>query len=1252
MEIGSLVIEQQRCMASLSPASRILKENKVPMDLEDLDSNIVQSKRKSSTGCSILPSSRRKKRRLQSHGSDNSEQNKSDVESQGEERQAKEKSALLNGRRVSSQSEMGIIEEIYCENFMCHQKLRVELSPNINFITGENGSGKSAIIAAIQICLGASARSTHRGKSLKNLIRHGHDGHALLRVTLRNDGTNGDTFRSSAYGKRIMVERLLRRDGSAEYRLKNENGNVVSKLKFDLEAILDHFNIHTENPCTVLDQENAKLFIKGGDEDKYKFFLRSTDLYKMRVTYAKIDEETQTIEGMALPREQANLKKLEHAMEEAIRRWEDAQSIEKLDQELKQVKMELAWSFVHEKEQETADLAKSLRDQRQNYELLEKECQESLSNVTQLEEEQSRMQEKLEKLNERSCEIHTKKDTTRQIIRERRRPLHTSKAELKQIEHQKKRLDDRMQQVEARIKKKQAQYDQARTNRQDWLDSIQQKIEQKRSELSTIEREMEAAKLTWKNSDCTNELQQVEAQYESYQRQIRDVENEIRRVEQRLHNIQSQSLDSLAVFGSRIPTLHNLIQSNLQRFQDPPLGPLGLHVRLPEQFRQYAVAIEVALKGSLQSFLVTNGRDKALLDDLKRQAHCPANQATIIIAKRSNERYTELCVPEGELARHAICNLLEIQDANVFNALIDVCSIENKYAVAIEVALKGSLQSFLVTNGRDKALLDDLKRQAHCPANQATIIIAKRSNERYTELCVPEGELARHAICNLLEIQDANVFNALIDVCSIENKVCIENRSLAERLVLQGSSGSYRMAKGVKEVYLPSGDKFVARSGNLAYISYKGQHRSGVICRDTEADKKENEQRRQFLCTQHQKLVQEREAICKERQRLVNAREESESKMNTWTRRYHQAKLVFENLEEEARADSVQDQSVDISMFEQEREEIGRDLVKLEEHKQMIITRLAEGSPDLEKLLIELEEYDADEKIVENALNKLQGELEQRYQALRTHKSKQMRLKRSLDEIEKQIQTNEEKHRTCQLECEQVCRKAQQHCNSEQRIAVTESHEYYGKKLTHIQQKIDRERQRFEGMNLTDLALDKEEKTLQFERQKTILDRYVENLQELRQMLQERQSMWKLLRNEIAHRSSMEFNRLMLNNNFAGKLKFSHSGGTLEITVVQNDQAATTRASRITNMKELSGGERSYTQISLLIALGQCIECPFRVMDEFDVFMDAVNRDMAIQLLVQAAKRESGKQFIFVTPNDLRYCATLFSTLNLRSLVL
>jgi hypothetical protein len=35
----------------------------------------------------------------------------------------------------------------------------------------------------------------------------------------------------------------MNRDGSAEYRLKDERGVMVTKLKTDLEAMLDHLNI-------------------------------------------------------------------------------------------------------------------------------------------------------------------------------------------------------------------------------------------------------------------------------------------------------------------------------------------------------------------------------------------------------------------------------------------------------------------------------------------------------------------------------------------------------------------------------------------------------------------------------------------------------------------------------------------------------------------------------------------------------------------------------------------------------------------------------------------------------------------------------------------------------------------------------------------------------------------------------------------------------------------------------------------------
>ena len=91
-------------------------------------------------------------------------------------------------------AEAGVIQEVYVENFMCHRKLSVKLCRNVNFIHGQNGSGKSAILAAIQVCLGAGARRTHRARNLKDLVRKeaGADcTGAKLRVTLLNRGADG-----------------------------------------------------------------------------------------------------------------------------------------------------------------------------------------------------------------------------------------------------------------------------------------------------------------------------------------------------------------------------------------------------------------------------------------------------------------------------------------------------------------------------------------------------------------------------------------------------------------------------------------------------------------------------------------------------------------------------------------------------------------------------------------------------------------------------------------------------------------------------------------------------------------------------------------------------------------------------------------------------------------------------------------------------------------------------------------------------
>ena len=100
----------------------------------------------------------------------------------------------------------------------------------------------------------------------------------------------------------------------------------------------------------------------------------------------------------------------------------------------------------------------------------------------------------------------------------------------------------------------------------------------------------------------------------------------------------------------------------------------------------------------------------------------------------------------------------------------------------------------------------------------------------------------------------------------------------------------------------------------------------------------------------------------------------------------------------------------------------------------------------------------------------------------------------------------------------------------------------------------------------------------------------------------------------------------------SGALRFDHDDATLKMTYQKDNQDETTQ---IDNIQSLSGGERSFSTLAMLVSLGATIECPFRVMDEFDVFMDQVSRKVAMQELVDMAREMPNRQFVFITPQDL-----------------
>ncbi|CAO2839082.1 unnamed protein product [Amaranthus hypochondriacus] len=67
----------------------------------------------------------------------------------------------------------GTIRRIKLENFMCHSHLAIEFGDYINFITGQNGSGKSAILTALCVAFGSRAKATNRAATLKDFIKTG-----------------------------------------------------------------------------------------------------------------------------------------------------------------------------------------------------------------------------------------------------------------------------------------------------------------------------------------------------------------------------------------------------------------------------------------------------------------------------------------------------------------------------------------------------------------------------------------------------------------------------------------------------------------------------------------------------------------------------------------------------------------------------------------------------------------------------------------------------------------------------------------------------------------------------------------------------------------------------------------------------------------------------------------------------------------------------------------------------------------------
>uniref|UniRef100_A0A8C5HLM1 Structural maintenance of chromosomes protein 6 n=1 Tax=Gouania willdenowi TaxID=441366 RepID=A0A8C5HLM1_GOUWI len=562
-------------------------------------------------------------------------------------------------------SDAGIVESISMKNFMCHSHLGpFAFGSNVNFFVGNNGSGKSAVLTALIVALGGNAHATNRGLSLKGFVKEGENS-ADVSITLRNKGK--DAYKPEVYSSAIIIDLRITRDGLRSYKLKSKSGHIISTKKEELISILDNFNIQVNNPVSVLTQEMSKHFLHSkGEGDKYKFFMKATQLDQMREDFIYI-KQTKHVTNDKIEQQNEGLKELKRKYLEKEDRYKSLSSLDELRDKLQELQKQMAWALVIEMEKDLEPVREKLQADRQSTVKYDEKVEEWKVGLWRLFNRKhwkyKQIQEKLEAITNQVQDLQPKCAELKAEAQKRTFLSLVCSSQAKQmslilcyISASIMLLFSFFPSLFLSISQALGTESQDRANR---VNQIQTDLENLRHQISTLGQQIDQ----YEHAISRAKEEQGKMSIEANKRNLLMVER-------------SRS-NRLQRFGEHMPALLNAIEEAHKRgqFKQKPRGPLGYLISLKDT--ELALAVEVCLKGSLQAFTCDNHDDERLLQSIMAK-FCPGGRRPVII---TSQFLPQVHDTRRRAVNHpqypSVLQALEIQDPVVTNCLIDQRGIES-----------------------------------------------------------------------------------------------------------------------------------------------------------------------------------------------------------------------------------------------------------------------------------------------------------------------------------------------------------------------------------------------------------------------------------------------------------------------------------------------------------------------------------------------------------------------------------------------
>ncbi|KAI9349754.1 RecF/RecN/SMC [Obelidium mucronatum] len=1002
---------------------------------------------------------------------------------------------------------------------MCHQFLEVDFCPNINFVIGHNGSGKSAILTGIMVCLGGKAKTTDRADSLKSLVMEGQNA-GSVRVAIHNKGF--DAFKPEIYGQTIQIERKISKDGSGSYRIMDEIGTTQAHTKEELTAILDHMSISIDNPLNILTQDTSRQFLANSTpKDKYDFFSRGTLLTQLSEDHQFIDGCIKTART-SFERREALLPELKDAYKEAKAVFDEVKKFEGLENEINSLKEQLTWAIVEERE------AILVREKR-GLLLVEKKRDERSA---QLEE------------NQENLDLQFERKRTKEIFLEAMKtdndPLHVRFQEAKE---QMAALQEERQKFEEGESHAQSMLRGATRSR----DAMQAKIDQETRKLGGLDRDArerkvaEIERLREEKAAAGNRALQITEELETLDASKLAVEGRISHLREQIsrlkHSIESEgtlcrqmeqsNYDRITAYGNNMPHVLREIEAIKQQRGwrgDTPLGPLGIFIKLKEP--EFKKTIEAVLGPLLRSFVVDTVEDRDQLRAIFNRHRC-----NILMQDKK-----EFNITGGEPHPDVLTfyRAMEIKEPVVMRQLVIHRNIEKLGLV--HTKHEGDR---LATSGENRAM----------PRNLMTVYTVDN-----VQIGGHGGDVSAGSRCRAGN-KVPTIFNHSEKSFTFFLIGCRERRTTIDRLthdlkeLNQQLSQTEEECNGfIRQIFTLKNDK-----QQTTRLTFQLENNIKKL-----QDDMIEEEPAQISIFEEKK--QEAEDEMKLYQVQADDLRGSKLRISKDIRVRHTEMTHM-------RRDNLREIEEDIQKLERTRYDIQA------KHREMV-TR----AESLQAIIAQLEEEIHTE--IEQALEITNG------QRIETHGQ-------TPDKIG-QILRNKE-------------------------VALREAVEFTGSKEKAIS-----------NLNERHQILNDAEKELQSVDALLIA---------LEQAMQVRMNDWEILRSKISKRAKNTFTMMMNMRGFQGKVLLDHEHKTLDLKVdVHNLGGSQVKNNKEKDPKTLSGGEKSFSTVCLLLSLWESMGNPFRALDEFDVFMDAVNRRISMQNMIRYARRGGSlSQYIFITPQDMSH---------------